>query len=401
MIIISNIYEDLKILSNALAFLRDNEHLHQPLFDLIMLITLISTISITLTILIKTLTPYKHHEAFFWIAKKVFGPYKNKNNLIEFIPRKSRLNKVSPKYKIAFVGDIMNMNKYLLEFDDSIKNFFRDVDLIVGNFEGIITSRQKTMMQLRHDIEILKQLTKGLGVPAKKWALCVSNNHSGDFGYEEYNKSINTLIKKGFNVFGSDGIPNFLYGKKRCNVKINIVSGSQWQNRNKNINQTLFDERDNYFIESEDVFNIFYPHWSYEIELYPRKVLVQDGLSLLDKWDLIFGTHSHTPQPITRVNANGINKVLAYSGGNFTSGMRMAQHNYGIIMKCDLGQLINDNSTFAVGDLEWQFTKVECTRFTKMGEKSFKAEKSENTEQRPTMLVKLIEQCEFFPEVCA
>ena len=79
-------------------------------------------------------------------------------------------------------------------------------------------------------------------------------------------------------------------------------------------------------------------------------------------WDLIFGNHSHVPQPITsvRVEDDGgqVCKVLAYSGGNFCSGHEEKNHKYGVIMKCEIGPIVRDPSHLAVGKVEWRF--VEC-----------------------------------------
>lgn len=52
------------------------------------------------------------------------------------------INKITTtKYKIGFVGDIMRMKKFDLKFHPGIYSFFKDVNLIIGNLEGIISNK--------------------------------------------------------------------------------------------------------------------------------------------------------------------------------------------------------------------------------------------------------------------
>ena len=50
--------------------------------------------------------------------------------------------------------------------------------------------------------------------------------------------------------------------------------------------------------------NIFYPHWGYDLELYPRTSTIKKGRELLTYFDAIIGHHTHAPQPITSVSIN-------------------------------------------------------------------------------------------------
>ena len=77
-----------------------------------------------------------------------------------------------------------------------------------------------------------------------------------------------------------------------------------------------------------------------------------------------------------KVEKDGLKKLVAFSGGNFTSGVtffRKKKHIHGIIMKCKIGPL--GNGKYAVGEVEWwnTFNEIdpnsqEKTKIVKFGE---------------------------------
>ncbi|MFW9950463.1 MAG: CapA family protein, partial [Candidatus Thorarchaeota archaeon] len=108
-----------------------------------------------------------------------------------------------------------------------------------------------------------------------------------------------------------------------------------------------------------------FTHWSYENERYVRPCVQQEATALLTSanfsWDLIFGHHPHVRQPMMRINdaRTNKNKLVLFSGGNFTSGVRFiraSKHLYGIIMKCKIGPLSSNQNQLAIGDVEWRRT---------------------------------------------
>ena len=245
--------------------------------------------------------------------------------------------------------------------------------------------------------------------PNINWLLCLSNNHSIDYGNKAFHESLIKIQDNlRINVFGRNDVNNVLSQE----LFINIVSGTEWSNqktwtctsRYRNTELWSYHKHD---INSNGVnrFNILFPHWGYENERYVRKRIQKDATALLTnrdqeysqyqdyvrrtldkeilpdenpfrKWDLIFGHHSHTPQPIMRIddfltdrNGNRIqdqqrndivyHKLVAFSGGNFTSGawiIRRKKHIYGTVMKCDIGPLKGHRKHLAVGNVEWRTT---------------------------------------------
>ena len=208
--------------------------------------------------------PYPKKEVFRWFINHIFGPSKRRKKKYNFLQHKSTLNEISnAKYKIGFVGDIMKMFQYKLVFDQSIIDFFKPVDLLVGNLEGIITVQPGFIAAQRHNKEIIEQLTKLKS--ANEWLLCLSNNHSGDFGLADFVFHLDRLRFNGFNIFGRKDKPTHTINS------LNFVSGTMWTNQEGCKYVTRFEDIEDHYIDDPKIFNILYPHWYYEYELYPRK----------------------------------------------------------------------------------------------------------------------------------
>ncbi|MFX0072211.1 MAG: CapA family protein, partial [Candidatus Hermodarchaeota archaeon] len=154
-----------------------------------------------------------------------------------------------------------------------------------------------------------------------------------------------------------------------------------------------FDEIGNYYKNDSNIFNILFPHWNYEYELYPRPKMIKRSAELIKNWDLIFGHHPHVVQPITQNNLNGINKIIAYSGGNFVSGYYRSAHRYGLVMKCEIGKLKSDPSKYAVGDVHWEFCHTESDGYIKFKKTILKPIAG------PFMKVRIDAENDYFPNL--
>ncbi|MFW9875406.1 MAG: CapA family protein [Candidatus Thorarchaeota archaeon] len=285
----------------------------------------------------------------------------------------SPLNEIKEtKFRIGFVGDIMRMRDYELKFSADVHNFFNDVNIIIGNLEGIVKDDECPLTKQSHPKKILQQLQDLLG-DNTKWLLCLGNNHSIDFGNQEFHKSLHIVRQESnIDVFGRNDVPYvFVEGQN-----INIATATEWSNQ-KNWNCIAkFGITEVELYHSSNKFNILYPHWSYENERYVRSSIQNKAKQLLTsipnkKWDLIFGHHPHVRQPIMKFKdeykdqqGNSIEfwKLVAFSGGNFTSGvtfLRKKKHIHGTIMKCDIGPLEDNDTQLAVGKVVWQNTVNE------------------------------------------
>ncbi len=352
--------------------------------------------------------PYRSRESFNWFRKRIFGPSKKYRHLTDFIPKKIRVNQIDPEFEIGFVGDIMPVFQHDLEFGKSIIKFFKGVDLMVGNLEGIITVQPKYIMAQRHNLEIMDQLETI--ADAENWLLGLSNNHSGDFGFADYIFMINKLHWRGFNLMGRKDIPSFLFEDK-----LNFVSGTEWSNqRGCNYVSSLFD-RDKYYDDTKGVMNILFPHWNFEMEAYPRPRMKKRAERMIDPnknyiidknnnnennnnhrglcWDFIVGHHTHIPQPITTYQTENVNKVIAYSLGDFSSALDQKMHNFGLIIRCKVGPLVDSRDTYAVGDLQWEF--VHSEDYAGWRRPKFK-DGMEKPDNPPLIKVEVVEKCKYF-----
>jgi hypothetical protein len=286
-------------------------------------------------------------------------------------------------YNIGFVGDIMMMRNHDLIFHQDIIDFFNGVNIIVGNLEGIVRIPGHTTCTQAHVPDILTQLQRLL-TPNTEWLLCLSNNHSIDFGNREFHDSLN-LVHPTPNsyVFGRNDVPNIL----SQHHAINIATATQWSNQGNWHCISQYEDgnvSDGFAaLHLGNHFNIHFPHWSYENERYVRHSIQAHARTLLcgedqiippgasaNRWDLIFGHHPHVRQPIMTVddisrNGTQFRKLVVFSGGNFTSGVvfiRARKHLYGTIMRCQIGPLAADPAQLAIGDVRWQRTYNERLR---------------------------------------
>ncbi|MFX0083662.1 MAG: CapA family protein [Candidatus Hodarchaeota archaeon] len=314
------------------------------LWTIIIVLTYIGSILIAL---------YARHRLLTWIHR-----IQDENSLI--IP--DPLNQINnTTYKIGFVGDIMRMRIYGLQFSNEVINFFSGVDIIVGNLEGIIRPDDPPMTKQSHPATILQQLN-GLLRGGTNWLLCLSNNHSIDFGNREFHRSLNDIQQEPrIDVFGRYDVSHvYVRGQN-----INISCATEWSNQRRWDCISRFpDSMNSSHIDTR--LNILYPHWNYENERYVRRWLQNRANDLLTsnvgkRWDLIFGHHPHVRQPVIYVHDtnDNVNKLVAFSGGNFTSGVRffrLKKHIHGIIMRCDIGPLTQNPARLGIGKVEIQNT---------------------------------------------
>ena len=328
---------------------------------------------------------------YFYSREKILAEYHKIRNHDELKPgRTHKLNEIKEELSIGFVGDIMMMRDHELKFDPQIEKFFKEVPLIVGNLEGIIPEQKNSFAKQSHKEKILEQLAKLLKYN-NIWLLCVSNNHSVDFGNNKFFTSTRKTqnpkdeIKEKFNAFGRYDVPKVFVDKKFC-----ISTATKWSNQKCWDCTSQFDDKkleDEYYCSDSAVkFNILYPHWGFENERYTRRKIQKEAVELLTcksqdidedkkkKWGLIFGHHPHTRQPVMIVEEvlekpDGtplldnedkkiiLKKLVAFSGGNFTSGvtfLRKKKHVHGIIMRCKIGPLEKSAGHYAVGEVQWE-----------------------------------------------
>lgn len=295
-------------------------------------------------------SPYNVIESMYWLKKYMTGFSADYAGIVKNIPQCAILNEnIPPEYTLAFVGDIMPTAQRSLGMSESLHEFFKGCDYFVGNLEGnIIRSDKRSVIPAsdrRHGKEIM-EILGGFFSPANTY-LSVANNHAGDYGEEEFFQSVKMLETHNFNVFGSKLRPF-------CDINkdVRIVSGTMWSNRqNKHVSWL----KDAHRHLKPGAFNILYPHFGYEFELYPRPGILKLAQELLSVFDAIIGQHAHCPQPISCESVKGTNRLLAHSLGDFLDIRNKMLYQYGMTVKMKIGR--DESGKWLVGQVDWRLTK--------------------------------------------
>ena len=294
-------------------------------------------------------TPYSLSEKIHWLAYNTFGPSRKYEDLVRFVPPSVRLNPVSPKLTLAFIGDVMPIGRMEITISPLVRNFLENVDYLVGNFEGTLSSARKVFMAQAHTVNTVKFLLDLF--PPEKIVLCCSNNHSGDFGWTEFNRSYQQLKTSGMRAIGRKDEPSV-----SLNGHVELTSATAWSNQPCNYVTWLGDIAADRGRRAD--FSVLCPHWGHELRLYPDPHQIRMSEILLSSWDMIVGHHSHTPQPVVALPLEDNVKVVAYSLGDFCTSLRMLKHyHHGIILKVSLGP--GPDKNWRVGRLNWSFTSLK------------------------------------------
>lgn len=296
-------------------------------------------------------TPYCPKEQLTWLKTSAFGPARSWRDLTSFIESDTVLNAITPEVKLAFIGDILPTGRKSLVMAEEVVDFVSDVDYLVVNFEGTISSAGKVFMAQAHGEQVISALKRLF--PAERTVVAQANNHACDFGWREFEKSRATLRSQGFETIGTRASPSILLANK-----INLVNLTKWSNRACPY-VANFEDLDNAF-DARAQCNILYPHWGYENQLYPGPEQIEYGRELLEKWDMILGHHSHCPQPVAAYEMRSARKLLAYSLGDFSIGLPMRKYRWGILVKVALGP--DSAGIWRAGRVEWAFSNVSFAR---------------------------------------
>lgn len=217
--------------------------------------------------------------------------------------------------RIGFVGDICPIKNRTATFADGIIEYFEDCDLMVGNFEGVITDEpyRKFRHKLSPDMFDLLETIK----PLHQWTLSIANNHAMDYGPEALIRTLNEFDLRGINWYGTSEKPT-----TTITPDISITGWTWWIN-----GQTDLISQEDPGTLQIDGFHIATPHWGYEHEREPR---ASQRTKIPAGYDMIAGHHSHLPQPLEQLG-NGI--PIAWSLGNFLTAKTLPVLGEGALLK--------------------------------------------------------------------
>jgi len=324
-----------------------------------------------------TSRPYTPREGLGVLWRNLVGADARNEADVHFAPRRNVLNAIDPRVSVGFGGDVMSMFERPLRIDPSVRDFWAPCDHVLLNFEGVITAEPQIAPDQKHTRPILDSLLQA--APAERLVLSLANNHTGDYGEPTCRYTLDLLRERGFRCFGIQDCPSIDLGDD-----IRVITGTQWSNRTGHHLAWLKGPEQH---RRAGAFNLLYPHWGFELELYPRPSLVDQMQHWLTQFDAVIGHHSHTPQPLTvHTPAMGPRQVAAYSLGDFCFGMAfdrftLKYYIWGLIGRMTLGPLHADPTRWAVGELEWSF--IECRQPT--GQDGF--------------VVRTVDQIPLFPSV--
>jgi hypothetical protein len=191
--------------------------------------------------------------------------------------------------------------------------------------------------------------------PPEKTVISLANNHAGDRGKKMLEETLNMIEARGFNVIGVLNKPYIdLYDDFR------IVGATRWSNLSSDhivpIDSSSLTPKNNSF-------NILFPHWGYEFELFPRKEDVKLARSYAEQFDAIIGHHSHCPQPVNIDTIQDKEKLVAYSLGTFCTGFKSVPFKYGVLLKVNFGR--DSSNQWKIRKIKWTATK--CSSIARKG----------------------------------
>ena len=293
--------------------------------------------------------PYTWPELAWCLIHNAVGPSSRHEHLTSFLPRATTLNVIEPRIRLAFAGDILPFPKRSLTPEEDFRALLAGVDYLVANFEGtILTSKAPSVLMGQiHTPAIVETLARLH--PPSRTVLCCANNHSGDFGRARFENSCRILRDAGFLVFGARDAPTV-----RLDPGVSIAGGTLWSNRVCDYLARFEDHAGYHDLSAR--FNIFCPHWGYEMQLYPSPAQIEQARALLARWDLIAGHHSHCPQPVTGFTVNRTRKLLAYSTGDLLYRYRIGKYLDGVVLRVEIGP--REDGTWAAGRVAWRFSRL-------------------------------------------
>lgn len=297
-------------------------------------------------------SPYGFFEGIGILYREKHGLDRHGGVRVPYLPKKTMVNEgVRDELMIGFVGDILDTKGLPAVVSDDIGRFFYGCDAVVGNFESIITDLPGHGTSVRHIPEILDTLETVF--PPSSTYLSIANNHAGDYPAAVLFDSIHMLEARGYHVFGWNERPYVDIGES-----LRVIGATDWSNAACD-SVYMLDDRKTPQLKKPDAYNILFPHWGYELEIYPRRSMLRKAAAWSRQgFDAIIAHHGHVPRAIYS-SAPAVDQprtLIADSLGDFICGFEPEWYHFGMITKLGLGKDILGRR--AVGSLCWEFCET-------------------------------------------
>lgn len=289
-------------------------------------------------------TPYGLRESLGVLRRNLLGVDRRQPAGIgAALPRRARfLPAAAVSTRIAFVGDIMSMGQRRLTIDPALGDRLKSCDWLVGNFEATVTEARWRRGVLfgafqPQPLSFLDTLARLF--PPPRTLLSLANNHAGDYPPSVFQDSRRVLEDRGFRTFGHAGRPGV-----EVDGMARIAAGTMWSNQPcaavPSLEQALAwsQATAGTVPEAARRIDILYPHWGYELELFPRPGMVARAEALTAQYDAIVGHHSHTVQPVVSRPGRHDQALIAYSLGNLVTALGNPAYGFGLLLVLGLAR---------------------------------------------------------------
>ena len=253
---------------------------------------------------------------------------------------------------IIFTGDLMPFGDTKPSHTMALEQFLASADYIVFNLEGVVTDRRRFLALSHSDTPLYDYLHTSVG---RGVILNVANNHASDFGRKAFSLQNQRLRDQGFLVIGDTPPP--------LTIEDQItLSASTFLSNQPPIIETLSLTHPSISHEwrlLQHTYNIFMPHWGYEMHLSPTQEQIALYHSIVPAiYDSVIGNHAHTPQPVYLSESS----VLATSLGNYCYLNHNPNHWMGSLLKCTFTIQESPNTKPVLSRVELRHTIQHITR---------------------------------------
>ena len=326
-----------------------------------------------------------------------------------FMPSSSEKGR---EVSIIFTGDLMPFGDTKPSHSMALEQFLASADYIVFNLEGVVTDQRRFLALSHSHTPLYDYLHTSFG---RRVILNVANNHASDFGSKAFSLQNQWLRDQGFLVIGDTLTPLTIEGQITLSARtllsnqppiIEMLSlthpsiSHEWRLLQKStVSQSCLQDCPDfaarmkrktlrvrsegsihpYVTEAESrkqhsdaplcnslewrppqhTYNIFMPHWGYEMHLSPTQEQIALYHSVVPAiYDSLIGNHAHTPQPVYLSEST----VLATSLGNYCYRNHNPNHWMGSLLKCTFTIQESSNTKPALARVELRHTIQHITR---------------------------------------
>lgn len=255
---------------------------------------------------------------------------------------------------IIFTGDLMPFGDTKPSHTMALEQFLASADYIVFNLEGVVTDQRRFLALSHSHTPLYDYLHTSFG---RRVILNVANNHASDFGSKAFSLQNQWLRDQGFLVIGDTPTPLTIEGQITLSARTLLSNQPP-------IIETLSLTHPSISHEwrlLQHTYNIFMPHWGYEMHLSPTQEQIALYHSVVPAiYDSVIGNHAHTPQPVYLSESS----VLATSLGNYCYLNHNPNHWMGSLLKCTFTIQESPNTKPVLSRIELRHTMQHITRST-------------------------------------